>query len=198
MRNRVGYLYLQAGRYEEAERVFRENIRLHPDEPNTYDSLGELYLAMDRFEEAAEQFGQALALDPHLTVSRDNLVRARIEQMNLRFEKAFGEQDAAAMAALYTDTGQLLPAGSEIVEGTDSIRRYWEKALGMGLTDASLETREVYVGTGGETATEVGRYRLTLDEDVVDEGKYVVVWQRTRDGWKIHRDIWTTSRPSGE
>ena len=196
--NAIGYLYLRMGRYEEAKRVFRDNIKHHPDDPNTYDSLGDLYLAMDRYDEAAAQFERALARAPDLTLSRDNLVRARIAEAHVRFEEAFGRQDAATMAALYTEDGQLLPVGSAEVEGAEAIERYWQGAFDTGLAGIDLETLEVYVGAGGETATEVGRYRLTTDKQETDEGKYIVVWQRTPEGWKLHRDIWTTDRAPSE
>jgi ketosteroid isomerase-like protein len=29
--------------------------------------------------------------------------------------------------------------------------------------------------------------------NVLDRGKYVVVWQREQGQWRIHRDIWSTS-----
>lgn len=28
-----------------------------------------------------------------------------------------------------------------------------------------------------------------------DQGKYVVLWKKEKDGWKLHRDIWNTSTP---
>lgn len=198
MRDVLGSTYLEAERYDEAERVFRENVRRHPDDPNTYDSLGELYLSMGRYEEAAAQFEQALARDPDFSSSRDNLIKARIEQANRRFEEAFGGHDSPAMAALYTKDGQLLPAGSGVVEGIEAIRRYWEGVFEAGFTSADLETLEVYVGADGEVATEVGRYRLTANDQEADAGKYIVVWQRTPEGWRLHRDIWTTDQAPGE
>jgi tetratricopeptide (TPR) repeat protein len=84
MRNLLGHAYLDAERYGEAERVFRENIGLHSDDPHTYDSLGQLYLRMGRYDEAIAQFEQALERDPDFTASRENLLRARSEAANVR------------------------------------------------------------------------------------------------------------------
>jgi tetratricopeptide (TPR) repeat protein len=84
MRDILGHTYLSAGRFDEAERTFRENIRLHPEDPHTYDALGQLYLRMGRHDEAIAQFEQALERDPEFTASRENLLRARSEAENVR------------------------------------------------------------------------------------------------------------------
>ena len=196
--NWLGYIAMDQGDHATAEETFKRYIRLAPDQPRPYNSLGVLYLRQGHYEEAAGQFEQAFARDPRFTESRDNLVRARIAQANERFEETFGRQDAAAMAALYTEDGQLLPAGSGIVEGTAAIGRYWQGVFDAGLTGAELETLDVFAGADGETATEVGRYRLTGAGHDADVGKFVVIWQRTPEGWKLHRDIWTTDQAPGE
>jgi ketosteroid isomerase-like protein len=61
---------------------------------------------------------------------------------------------------------------------------------------AALATSEVFHTAGAPTATEVGRYTLTLgDGQQADHGKYVVIWQQESDGrWALHRDIWTSSQ----
>ena len=61
-----------------------------------------------------------------------------------------------------------------------------------GLTGATLEI--VDVDASGETAVEVGRYRLTAGDAEADHGKYIVVWKNVDGRWKLHRDIWNTSK----
>jgi hypothetical protein len=64
-----------------------------------------------------------------------------------------------------------------------------------GFTDYYLET--IDVEAHGDTAIEIGRYRLLAAGDVVaDQGKYIVVWKNDNGAWKLHRDIWTTSQPA--
>lgn len=124
----------------------------------------------------------------------DSDVRGRIEAANREFMGAFAQGDAAAVAGLYTLQGQLLPANSDVVVGTEAIRRFWQGAFGMGLAEAVLETVEV--DTLGDTAVEVGRYKLLAGGGIVaDHGKYLVVWKNDHGAWRLHRDIWTTSQP---
>jgi uncharacterized protein (TIGR02246 family) len=119
-------------------------------------------------------------------------VRSQIEAGNREFMAAFAKRDAAAVAALYTDGGQLLPPNSEVVRGQEAIREFWQGAMTRGLTGATLET--VDVDASGETAVEVGRYRLTAGDAEADHGKYIVVWKNVDGRWKLHRDIWNTSK----
>ncbi len=122
-------------------------------------------------------------------------LRAGIDAANQEFMAAFGRQDASGMAGLYTAGGQLLPTNSDFVTGTDSIRAFWQGAFDMGLKQAVLDTVEL--DGRGDTAIEVGRYRLlTAGDAVADEGKYIVIWKRDAGAWKLHRDVWNTSRPA--
>jgi ketosteroid isomerase-like protein len=121
--------------------------------------------------------------------------RSGVEAANRRFMEAFGRGDAASVAGLYTSSAQLLPAHSDFVAGTTAIQRFWQGAMDMGLKEAVLETVELEAH--GETAHEVGRYTLKgAGEQVADAGKYLVIWRLEGGSWKLHRDIWTTSRPA--
>jgi ketosteroid isomerase-like protein len=36
----------------------------------------------------------------------------------------------------------------------------------------------------------------TAGGQVADAGKYLVIWKQEIGAWKLHRDVWTTSRPA--
>ena len=62
----------------------------------------------------------------------------------------------------------------------------------MGIKNAKLNILEV--DQHGDTAIEVGQYTLSsADDQVMDQGKYVVIWKYENGCWKLHRDIWNTS-----
>ena len=122
-------------------------------------------------------------------------IRTKIGSTNTEFMGAFKRGDAAAMANLYTAEAQLLPANSDFVRGTTAIRQFWESVIDLGLKEANLETLELEAHA--DTAIEVGRYTLlAAGGAVADSGKYIVVWKNVKGAWKLHRDIWTTSRPA--
>ena len=121
-------------------------------------------------------------------------VRAEVEAANRQFEAAAAKGDGKAIAALYTTSGQALPAGSEVVSGTEAIGKFWQGVFDSGVKGVRLKTLEV--DSAGDSAHEVGQYEL-LDAagKTLDRGKYVVVWKKDGGRFKLHRDIWTTSMP---
>jgi ketosteroid isomerase-like protein len=65
----------------------------------------------------------------------------------------------------------------------------------MGITALQLETVEA--AGSGDMATEVGRYALQgPGGQVIDEGKYIVIWKQEAGQLKVHRDIWNSNRPA--
>jgi len=63
------------------------------------------------------------------------------------------------------------------------------------LKDVDLKTVEV-VGEG-DSVTEMGEYHLKMEQGE-DKGKYMVVWKSPPEGWKLHWDIWNTSKAPTE
>ena len=125
-------------------------------------------------------------------------VQAAIEAADEVFMAAFSRGDAAALADLYTEKGQLLPTGSDVVAGKEAIQNFWQGAMDMGINSARLETIEVE--GHGDTAIEQGKYTLRGEPgNVLDRGKYIVIWRQQAGQWKLHRDIWNSSlSPQGD
>ncbi len=123
-------------------------------------------------------------------------IRTAIEQTNQQFMETFRRQDAAGMAAHYTDDGQALPPGGPLASGPEAIRQIWQRAFDAGLTDATLQTREVEAF--GDMAYEVGEYTILAGGHVADRGKYIVIWKLDGGQWKLHRDIWNSNGQAAE
>lgn len=119
-------------------------------------------------------------------------VRSAIEAANKKWEAAASRGDGAAVAALYTAQGQVLPPQGDFVSGTKAIGQFWQSVFDSGVKAVSLVTMEVE--DHGDTAYEVGKLEIRdADGKVLDHGKYIVVWKKEGDAWKLHRDIWNTS-----
>jgi len=122
-------------------------------------------------------------------------IHGEIVAANEAFVAAVGRGDAAGLAALYTANGQLLPPNADFVTGPEALEGFWQAILGMGIKKAELNTAEVE--GFGDTAVEVGRYKLFGAEDqMLDQGKYIVYWKQEGGQWKLHRDIFNSSMPS--
>jgi ketosteroid isomerase-like protein len=101
------------------------------------------------------------------------------------------------MANLYTANGQLLPPNSDFVTGGAAIQAVWQSVMDMGVKDAKLETVELEAH--GDTAIEVGKYTLSGEGDqVLDSGKFVVIWKQEGAQWKLQRDMWNSSMAAPE
>jgi uncharacterized protein (TIGR02246 family) len=121
-------------------------------------------------------------------------VKGAIEAANGQFSAAAAKGDGAALAALYSPDGQVMPAGSDPIRGAEAIHKFWQGALDSGVAAIGLKTIEVF--GHGPTATEVGEYELRdKAAKVLDHGKYIVVWQHADGKWKLLRDMFSTNVP---
>ena len=122
-------------------------------------------------------------------------VQAAIAAAVENFMAAFNRGDAAGLADFYTENGQLLPTGSDFITGKTAIQTFWQGAMDMGIKTAKLEAVETE--GHGDTAIEIGKYSLRGETgNVLDNGKYVVIWKQEGDQWKLHRDLWNSSLPA--
>jgi len=121
-------------------------------------------------------------------------IKGAIEAANSRFSAAAAKGDGAALAALYSPDGQVMPAGSDPIRGAEAIQKFWQGALDSGVGAIDLKTIEVF--GHGPTATEVGAYELRDKAGkVLDHGKYIVIWQHVGGRWKLLRDMFSTNVP---
>ena len=126
------------------------------------------------------------------SAQQNSNIHDAIVAANQKWMAGVKQGDAAAVAALYTEDAQLLPTNSDFVSGSEAIQTFWQGVMGMGVKQAKLETIEVEAM--GNTAYEVGKYTLFADEgQMIDQGKYVVIWKQKDGQWKLHKDIWNTS-----
>jgi predicted alpha/beta superfamily hydrolase len=65
--NQVGYQLLRSKSYDPALNLFKLNVELHPNSPNTYDSLAECYLTMGDKQKAKEYYELAIQKNPGRT-----------------------------------------------------------------------------------------------------------------------------------
>ena len=122
-------------------------------------------------------------------------VRGLIEAANEKFMAVFSQGDMASLATFYTENGQLLPTNSDFITGREAIQAFWQASIDRGVKAVKLETVEV--DDHGNTAIEVGRYTILGEAGrVLDNGKYIVIWKQADGQWKLHRDIFNSSRPA--
>jgi len=114
--------------------------------------------------------------------------------INAKFSEEMKKGDSAGMASHYASDAWLMPPNSEPVK-KENIVSAWGGAMRMGVKDVKLTTDDVI---GNDDALgETGRYEMYgNNNELLDKGKYVVLWKKENDEWKIYRDIWNTSMPA--
>ena len=143
---------------------------------------------------AALLMSVALGSTPVLGLAQD--AAAGIAETNEAFEQAVAAGDVDALAALYTPNAMLMAPNAPVAQGQDAIRSAFEGMLAeVGTLDLTSNEIEAF----GDTAFEVGGYVLEGPDGAhLDHGKYIVIWKRTPDGWKLHRDIFNSDMAMAE
>ena len=115
-----------------------------------------------------------------------------IRSLTENIESAFMQCDGTGVSEFYTESGMLLPAGSDFVKGKQEIKEFWQGAMNSGIKTLKLDLVELE--QRDDTVIEMSHYVLKDEDDkVVDTGKGIAIWKLENDTWKIHRDIWNSS-----
>ncbi len=126
-------------------------------------------------------------------MSAHNSLLEEITTANRRFMGLFRQSDIAGVAQCYTeDAIFLLPHMNEI-KGRAAIEAVFKVSAGIG---HALQFDTLELEGNGNSALEIGQYTRTGSAgEILDKGKYLVVWKRVGADWKIHRGMINTSLP---
>jgi uncharacterized protein (TIGR02246 family) len=120
--------------------------------------------------------------------------KAEIEAANTKFMEMFNKGDFSGVASLYTTDATVLPPGSAMVQGRTAIEVMW-KGMAEQVGDPKLTTVDVKP-LGPSAAREIGTFALKTKGATPQEvtGKYVVVWEKVGNDWKLATDIWNDGK----
>ena len=113
--------------------------------------------------------------------------RAEIEAVTRHWEASLlAGVPHEAVADVFTPDAVRLPSGEPAVRGQEAIAR----ALfgSAALDEARFEIEDLEVD--GDLAFANGVYRVRAPDGVELSGKFLEVWKRTAEGWRIHRVMW--------
>ena len=117
-----------------------------------------------------------------------------IQKLNDAWLAAFGKGDLHALAELYAEDAYVLPAGAEMVHGRQAIQGFWDNTMKQ-LGDGKLTIVDVQP-LGPDAAREIGTFSFKTKGNASEEvgGKYVVVWRKINNQWKLATDIWNMNK----
>ena len=106
----------------------------------------------------------------------------------------YAANDAAGVAALYTEDAQLLPPDMEIVSGRAAIQEFVAKTNPPGGPEFEIATIETRVF--GDYAHRQGSFTVKgPDGTPIETGKFIELWKKVDGKWLIHRDMWSSNAP---
>jgi ketosteroid isomerase-like protein len=109
------------------------------------------------------------------------------EGLTESWAKAYNAGDPKALVALYADDAALSTVQEGTVSGKPAIESFWTSDLGAAKPSSTLTLTDVYVV--GEMAHLEGDYKVT-DSGRITDGRYIQMWMRDANGWRIHREMW--------
>ena len=118
-----------------------------------------------------------------------------ITASNQTYLQAFAKNDVSLFINCYAQDCWIMPPGAPALCGPDAPGDFFKTAYNkLGIRNGKLITIDVY-GIGEDVVAEIGFFKLyTVDDVELDDGKFLVLWKRTPDGWKRWRDLFNSSR----
>ncbi|TYP99536.1 ketosteroid isomerase-like protein [Tenacibaculum adriaticum] len=111
------------------------------------------------------------------------------------FSKYVMASDYTNIANSYTNGAKIFPNNTNILEGEDIIK-YWTLPEGISTTYHKITQSEINIIN--DMAYDYGYYEgKTKHKDgriSSWKGKYVIVWKKVDDDWKMHLDIWNNTK----
>lgn len=128
----------------------------------------------------------------------DPLAEAKkaIAASNSIYFQSFEKNDSSIFIARYAEDCRILAPDMSPVDGHAGALRFFRLAYDkIGLRNGKFITTAVY-GDGREYVTEEGVWQSFDARHVLfDNGKFLVLWKKTPQGWKMFRDSFSSDRP---
>ena len=115
-----------------------------------------------------------------------------IEAITNRYGAVLGRPGAPSAGAFFTADADLLPPGPDNLKGAAAIQAFWA-AVTEHYHEVRLTTDEV-APLGAEAAQAIGTYWAAAKAPGGKpvSGKYLFIWRKVGEDWKISTDIWTS------
>jgi len=115
-----------------------------------------------------------------------------IRANTIAFSQAYMRGDYEFMANAYLPDGKILPGGASIITGRKAIHQRWVEPAGTKTIFHKVHHEEIKIL--GDEAYDYGYYegktRRENGSVVAWKGKYVIVWKKADQDWKMYLDIW--------
>jgi len=122
-------------------------------------------------------------------------VKNAIVENNDSYFKAFTKGDSSLFIDRYTDDCWIMPSNQPTLCGPEAALDFFRVAYyQLGVRKGKFVSIDVF-GDGQDFVTEIGFYHLSDAKNMaIGEGKYIVLWKKTANGWKRFRDSFSPNQ----
>ena len=128
---------------------------------------------------------------------KDDLNEAKkaIAESNAVYFKSFAENDSSIFINRYTEDACIMTPFAPPACGKEQVAAFFRAAYdNYGLRNGNFVTTAIY-GNAIDYVTEEGLWQSVNEKgEVFDNGKFLVLWKKTKDGWKMFRDSFSSNR----
>jgi len=121
--------------------------------------------------------------------------KKEIAQNNAIHFDLYAKNDGSVVK-LFAEDACILAPNAPALCGREGIAKFFKDAFESGgVRSGEITTLNIY-GDGREFVTEEGLYQVfDVNGNLVDDGKTLVLWKKTKDGWKDFRDSFSSNHP---
>lgn len=121
--------------------------------------------------------------------------KAAIAQSNAIYFESFVQNDSSIFINCYATDACIMAPGAPQTCGRENAARFFRVAYdSYGMRNGKFITTAVY-GDGKKYVTEEGLWQsFNENGELFDDGKFLVLWKKTDEGWKMYRDSFSSNR----
>ncbi|MCD0471464.1 hypothetical protein [Flavobacterium sp. JAS] len=118
--------------------------------------------------------------------------RKAIEASNEIYADLANKNDGSILTR-YAEDACLFPPNAAPACGSSQILAFFKDGPKVHV---KFTIQHLY-GDGKTFVTEESFYEMTdMDGKKLDDGRIMVIWKNTKDGWKMYRDMFSSNRPA--
>lgn len=120
--------------------------------------------------------------------------RKAIAASNAIYQSLITKHDGSILD-LYTDDAWLIPANGPIIKTREGRLAFFDESYKTGSRTGTFTTVELY-GDAKEYVTEIGVAKIYYaNKKLKADVHFMVLWKKTPKGWKMYRDMFSSSQP---
>ncbi len=124
-------------------------------------------------------------------------VKKAIAESNAVYFQSFAKNDSSIFIERYAEDACIMAPFSPQQCGRENAAKFFREAYkNYGLRNGKFITTAIY-GDAIEYVTEEGLWHsYNAKGEMFDDGKFLVLWKKTKKGWKMFRDSFSSNHAS--